>query len=846
MRRGWFSDSGCRGRVGVPAHLREKLGGGAVLDSRVLIWLTAPVVALGALAGAGQPNAQAAPARPASFLVGAAVGDFSPPCGPDANPVAQNCTTPQGFVDPTSGAACLAPPGFTGRRPWAFMEPYVDLKNSGHWDVGDPWVDCDPTNGAGRWEGNFLGGGSNAPRLFTKIADPVTARAIVVGNGAKTIAVEVEDHEGLFDTYQQQIRDKVAADLKAKGLKPLDGIFISSTHDESAPDTIGLYAGSDFPSSVNHYGGDYLVQRSAEAIERAYAAQTPARVRYAEAIEPPNMRQCFSSYPFIDDQLMPTMEAVDAKSGRVIAILGNVSQHTETLGFNGGGGADPGQGAGGATLDQEKDWVSADWPYWFRTALEAAHPGAVAVEMAGSVGSNETPEVFTQPLSRTPQQFVDEGHPAGCRTLYTAPVGPGGALKPLPLGYYSETRALGQQLAQAVDGALATSGTYSSSGDVYGIRADSCVRVTNVLFGAIGATGEFGNRPSYDPTCTVAVGPAPNGSAAGTSVKTQVAFFRIGDGEFASVPGEVFPFTYLRSFEGPGDMPCPDPNPPSDPTNPNPCYMPGQGQFPLPAWLMPHMHTPYRFIDGLGEDMVGYIFPQGNGIGVPGEYPTDPAGSGTDRFGCGHSDDSEAASSQAGQILGDSLVTLLDGYEQGAESISEGRYVLPDGRLSRDPLGGPEIKCSVDRVFSASGPAVAVWQPGRGLVTPARWMSLSGRPQSSPDRNTRGYLDRHGARHWLDVYPDIAGAPARVALASPAAAATAVPMMALPVTVGAGPTQEPSAPGATDTGLASSRQAPLPAVLAAAGAVLIVLLAAGTLIRNRGRKTVARSRGQSN
>src|SRR5207302_10780560 len=32
--------------------------------------------------------------------------------------------------------------------------------------------------------------------------------------------------------------------------------------------------------------------------------------------------------------------------------------------------------------------------------------------------------------------------------------------------------------------------------------------------------------------------------------------------------------------------------------------------YALPPWLMPHMHTPYRFIDGLGEDMVGYIFPR--------------------------------------------------------------------------------------------------------------------------------------------------------------------------------------------------------------------------------------------
>ena len=110
---------------------------------------------------------------------------------------------------------------------------------------------------------------------------------------------------------------------------------------------------------------------------------------------------------------------------------------------------------------------------------------------------------------------------------------------------------------------------------------------------------------------------------------------------------------------------------------------------------MPHMHTPYRFIDGLGEDMAGYIFPCGNGVGVPGEYPpSNPTADGTDRFGCGHSDDLESASSGAANVIGNAGVVLLDnlgGTAQAAEDIEQGRYVLPGNVLSRDPLGGPEF-----------------------------------------------------------------------------------------------------------------------------------------------------------
>jgi hypothetical protein len=161
------------------------------------------------------------------------------------------------------------------------------------------------------------------------------------------------------------------------------------------------------------------------------------------------------------------------------------------------------------------------------------------------------------------------------------------------------------------------------------------------------------------------------------------------------------------------------------------------------------MHTPFRFVDGLAEDMVGYIFPRGNAVGVPGE---DPGGSDTDRFGCGHSDDSEAASSQTAEIAGKALVGLLDKKFGKPERVAEGRYVLPDGTISRDPLGHPEIKCDVDTKFDFAGRAQRVWIPQRGKVKPAAWMSLDGRRRKQANRNTRGYFNDRGNPVWLDVF----------------------------------------------------------------------------------------------
>jgi hypothetical protein len=672
---------------------------GALLAALAAVAVTVP------RAGASGAN------RAGQFAVGAGVESFTPPTSLQSDPA--DC----------AGAADAA---FNGSRRFAFEEPYVDQPHSGHYDPGDPFIDC---NHDGRWDGNYIGGGSGNPRYYGHVADSVGARAIVIGNGRRKIAIEVVDQEGLFNTYADRIRQRVARD----GYR-LDDIQISATHDESAPDSLGLGGPTPVTSGTNQYFVDYLVAQSAKAIEGADNAMRPATIRYAQATEPGNLRQCWSSYPFIDDPLMPAMQAVGS-DGTVIATLASVSQHAETLGFNGGGQHD-----NGFTLDQEKSWLSSDWPNFFRTALEQRY-GGVAIEMAGSVGSVETPEVWSAELSRTPQQFIDEGHPAGCRTLFRST----GTMT--PLGYFQETTVLGEQLAGAVASALDSSSTVSATNAIWARTRPVCLPVDNVLFKAAALGGVFAERPAYLPGCrrVEQVPPAPSGQAVGTSVKTEVAAWRIGDAEFIGLPGEVFPFTFLRGPVGPADMNYP--------------------KYGMPPWPIPYMHTPYRFFDGLDNDMIGYVFPRGNDAGVPGDHPVqNPTASGTDRFGCGHSDDSEAVSAKAGDKLGAALVGILAG--QGSpEAVAHGRYVLPDGKLSRNPEGTTDtIKCTppTDTTFASDGPAVAVWVPGRGVIRAASWMDLGGRSQMTPDRDTRGWIDTAGRRHWLDVFADISGQPKTV------------------------------------------------------------------------------------
>jgi hypothetical protein len=352
--------------------------------------------------------------------------------------------------------------------------------------------------------------------------------------------------------------------------------------------------------------------------------------------------------------------------------------------------------------------------------------------MAGSVGSVESPEVYSKAISRTPQQYIDASHPAGCRTLFRTQSGPDtSGAGHVPLGYTGETKAFGIDMAGPIIRALKT-GEYHNShtNTIWGARSNICIKLQNELFVLGAAVGVFAQRPGYNANCTTASPVKANGATSGESLRSQVAAFQIGDGEFISVPGEVFPFTFLRGFMGPQDMPNPSPS--------------------LPPWLIPHMHAPFRFIDGLAEDMLGYIFPAGNAVGIPTVSNLDP--SSDDRFGCHHSDDSESTSADAGNVIGTALARLLDRHGGRAEQVVRGRYILPSGTRTRDPFGGPEIKCNADQTFHPAGRAVAVQLAGGRVVHPAKWMSLSGLPQRVPDRDTRGYFTARGGRVWLDVF----------------------------------------------------------------------------------------------
>ena len=474
-----------------------------------------------ASARSARPTHHRPPSR-AVFAVGAAAVDVTPPtAGPGvANPAAA-CATPLQLAQ------------HDGHHLLSLEEPYTDVNHNGIWDVGEPFVDC-PTplvNGGtappdGRWDGIMLGGGDGGPREPTAVLDHLWARTVVVRSGGRTVSLTSVDNEGVFKEIWDQVRAKVRAD----GYRSVDTMLFTSTHDESAPDTIGITGPNQLTSGVDAFYVQFLVAGAARSIERAATRLTPAVIRYG-SVHPDNLVPCWSSYPFVADEDIGAMQARSVRDGHVIVTLANYGIHAEELGFS--------------SPTQDSLHLSSDWPHFARRALEARY-GGVAMTVAGAVGSVEMPQVYPTPRSFEPVGVYSSTGNGGCRTTYATDA------SMVPYGYTLSTKARGQQVARWTATALDT-GAWSRSGGIDVATKSFFVPLGNALFALGSQLGVIGGKTAYLDGVVVPRGPTgAEIGGPGNEFQTDVFWLRIGDGGFASAPGELFPYTYIRVVRGPG------------------------------------------------------------------------------------------------------------------------------------------------------------------------------------------------------------------------------------------------------------------------------------------------------
>ena len=656
-------------------------------------------------------------AEAAGFRAGAAALDITPP----------------NTGNRVGGLLCPAAV-WTGPRIWDFDEPYIDRNHDGEFTFGEPF--CDANHNL-RYDGIWVSGGVN--HHARSVLTHIWVRTFVVSDGTHGVAVASVDSLGMFAPDIDQAR------IKARAVNPWLDLIVSSDHNESSPDPIGLYGPSvqgenaDFgtTSGVDDYYMSFLEQRIADSVTQSVRSMRPATLRVIQTTAPTivptlnhwpttNRKDDANATPppangRIDawDPTVRILQAIDASSGATIFTSVGYDSHVQNLGHS----SDP----------SIAHAITADWVGPFTHDVEAAQ-GGVAIYLQGANGSIETPQVPSR-------------HNAAEGTI-------------------DRSNDIGHELA-AVANAAIPAATPLAPGPVGDVRERFKAPLENQLFIAAFALHLFPHRqlglPALDPSW-------PLGRP---SVTTSVTVAHIGALDLIANPGEAFPALTKGSHWG-TDEGCT--------TRANP---------PVPSQ---HSTAGYRWDVGLADDMVGYLIPAWGWDADRTVYlnPLDSCASNdTAEGGHHHALEDESLGPDAGNYIATHLASVLDRFDTGAHNpIASGRYLFADGTVSRRPYIAPFARDGVvDPTVHAIGvvgdSGAVVMLPGfdtagsKHATAHGTFVDFDGHPQTAADQATRGMTLLEavpgvaaGTTFFLDVFGPSGIRPVATPVPLPVAAAS--------------------------------------------------------------------------
>ena len=382
--------------------------------------------------------------------------------------------------------------------------------------VGFAETDISPT--LGKKPVYMAGFGSN--RTATKIHDPIMARAVVLSDGTKTVALVSVDLVGFFLTCVENIR---------KELKGIDHLIVSSTHNHEGPDTMGLWGSNPFKSGVDP---DYLKEveeKIAKVIGAALKVKCPVRAKIGTATAPELLTD--NRLPIVkhDELVAIRFESLSTnRTARPIGILVQWNCHPETL-------------------DDKNRELTADFVGYTVNHLKKTH-GCPVAYFTGTVGGLLTS--LKVPLKN------DKG-------------------EDLKDGTFEKAEAYGVAVGKVADKALTAA--VETKLVPFDLRVKTIlVPVENGLYKLAKTAGVL-NRPMYvwTGTSTPKEWKETADVTKPVGVKTEVAYLKLGELDVAAIPGEIYPELVLGKVQDPPDPGADFPDAPVEPA----IYAPLKGKF---------------------------------------------------------------------------------------------------------------------------------------------------------------------------------------------------------------------------------------------------------------------------
>lgn len=415
-------------------------------------------------------------------------------------------------------------------------------------------------------ESIWLAGYGAKGRKAEGIHDPLYARAMVLSDGEKTVALVAVDALGVFREEAQAIRRLLGWTGEKRYL------FIAATHTHSGPDTVGLWGPLPGLSGVDRAYRERVREAVVSLVRDLSARLERVGLRAASAKVDPRGLCRDSRDPVVLDDELDAAQVVSAggaggKAGRVLGTMVRWSCHPEVLG-------------------SRNRLVSADYPGELCSRVEERAGGA-CVFFSGSIGGLMTPD-------------TDDS----------------GGVE----GQYREMRRVGEALADRALAALRA----DRGGKVAGASAGAAdtrlsfdsrivrVPVENSRYLLFLPSLAFGHRLLDHagrplgrlgllsiPIRHLLFFPLPEKDR--PWVETEVSRVRLGRVDILGIPGELFPELAVGGFDGSRSFGRPF----IKPDNPNP---PQVARAPKGPYLRDRL-GPQGWVVGLANDEIGYIVP---------------------------------------------------------------------------------------------------------------------------------------------------------------------------------------------------------------------------------------------
>lgn len=368
-------------------------------------------------------------------------------------------------------------------------------------DVTPPLHDDRPVWMAGYGQG----------RRATGVHDPLMARALVLSDGERRIAIVGVDSIGLQLPTVRRIRERLA---------DYAYVLVASSHDHEAPDVVGIWGASPLQYGVDEAYLDLIVERTVGAVRAAEKLLAPSLAAYGTNSAPRLLRD--SRLPHVLDDVLRVVafySAADLQRTKPTGLLVQWNCHPEELG-------------------SRNTLLTADFVYSTVAELEKRY-GCPVVYVSGALGGLLAP-------------------PGG---LYQDESG-----KQLPGGTFEYAERYGRDVAAAaaegVESAspVALTPLDSFTETVFVPVENPAYRLAQTLgvlrrdsFLWTGDATRRGERP---------IGEQRKGLAA---LETEVGILRLGELSVACIPGELYPELVYGKLQEPVDPGADFPDAPREP-----------------------------------------------------------------------------------------------------------------------------------------------------------------------------------------------------------------------------------------------------------------------------------------